>query len=70
VVVTDIALEGAQTGLDLADAVARHWPHLAIIILSGQVRPDIAALPGNALFCTKPYAAGALTTLVRQCADW
>jgi hypothetical protein len=34
------------------------------------VRPDIAALPGNALFCTKPYAAGALTTLVRQCADW
>jgi len=70
VVVTDIALAGTQTGLDLAEAVARHWPHLPIIILSGQVRPDIAELPGNALFCTKPYAPGALTTLVRQCADW
>jgi len=70
VVITDIALSGAQTGLDLADKVAGLWPRVRIIILSGRVRPDAAVLPGNALFCTKPCAPGALTTLVRQCVDW
>ena len=70
VVVTDIALAGRQTGLDLAEKVASLWPHVQIIILSGRVRPASADLPGNALFCTKPYAPGALTTLVRQCVDW
>ena len=70
VVVTDIALAGVRTGLDLAETVARQWPDIRIIILSGQVRPDSEGLPGNALFCTKPYAPGALTTLVRQCVDW
>jgi hypothetical protein len=59
-----------QTGLDLAEKVAGSWPRVRIIILSGQVRPDAAILPGNALFCTKPCAPGALTTLVRQCVDW
>jgi CheY-like chemotaxis protein len=70
VVVTDIALSGAQTGLDLADKVASLWPHVRIIILSGRVRPHPGALPGNALFCTKPCAPSALTALIRQCADW
>lgn len=70
VVVTDIALSGAQTGLDLADKVASQWPHVRIIILSGRVRPHPDVLPGNALFCTKPYAPSALTTLVRQCVEW
>jgi len=70
VVITDIALAGDRTGLDLADAVASQWPHVRIIILSGRVRPDPGILPGNALFCTKPCAPNALTTLVRQCADW
>jgi len=70
VLITDIALAGERTGLDLADTVASQWPHVRIIILSGRVRPHPAAVPGNALFCTKPYAPGALTTLVRQCGDW
>ena len=70
VVITDIALSGAQTGLDLAEKVAGSWPRVRIIILSGRVRPEAAVLPGNALFCTKPCAPGALTTLVRQCVDW
>lgn len=70
VVVTDIALSGEHTGLDLADKVASQWPHVHIIILSGQVRPHPDTLPGNALFCTKPCPPGALTTLVRQCMAW
>jgi DNA-binding NtrC family response regulator len=70
VVITDIALAGGQTGLDLADKVASLWPHVRIIILSGRVRPRPEILPRDALFCTKPCAPGALTTLVRQCVDW
>jgi DNA-binding NtrC family response regulator len=70
VVVTDIALSGDQTGLDLAVKVASLWPHVRIIILSGRMRPHPGTLPDNALFCTKPCAPGALTTLVRQCVDW
>lgn len=70
VVITDIALSGDRTGLDLADRVASQWPQVRIIILSGRVRPDPGILPGNALFCTKPCAPNALTTLVRQCVDW
>ena len=70
VVITDVALSGEQTGLDLADTVASTWPHVRIIILSGRVRPHPGILPDNALFCTKPCAPGALTTLVRQCVDW
>jgi len=70
VLITDIALSGAETGLDLADTVAAQWPQVRIIILSGRVRPHPCVLPENALFCTKPCAPGALTNLVRQCVDW
>jgi DNA-binding NtrC family response regulator len=70
VVVTDIALSGSHTGLDLAEKVAEQWQHVHIIILSGQLRPHRGAMPAKALFCTKPCAPGALTALVRQCVDW
>ena len=70
VLVTDIALSGERTGLDLAEKVAGEWPQVRIIILSGRVRPDPRMVPGNALFCTKPCPPGALTALVRQCVDW
>ena len=70
VLVTDIVLEGARSGLDLAEEVHSRRPDVAIIILSGEVRPDTDKLPRNALFCTKPCAPGALLELVNKCREW
>ncbi len=70
VLVTDIVLDGPQSGLDLVQEAHARRPDLGIIILSGEVRPESGRLPGKALFCTKPCAPGALLTLVNQCREW
>jgi DNA-binding NtrC family response regulator len=70
VLVTDISLEGERDGIALARSVAERWPHIRILIVSGQVRPTGADYPETALFFTKPYAPGALLTMVKDCADW
>ncbi len=70
VVVTDIVLDGAGSGLDLVREVHAQRPDIGLIILSGEVRPQAESLPGRALFCTKPCAPGALLSLVRECHDW
>jgi DNA-binding NtrC family response regulator len=70
VLVADIMLEGADSGLDLVRQVHAQRPDMGIIVLSGAVRPAADSLPGKALFCTKPCAPGALLTLVRECTQW
>ena len=70
VLVTDIALGGYRSGLDLVDAARQRRPDLGVIILSGQVRPPSDSFPADALFCTKPCAPGALVALVNACRGW
>jgi DNA-binding NtrC family response regulator len=70
VLVTDIALGGYRSGLDLVEAARQRKPELGVIILSGQVRPPSDSFPADALFCTKPCAPGALVELVKACRDW
>ena len=70
VLVTDIMLDGAASGLTLIDEVRARKPGVGIIVLSGEVRPARDRLPDNALFCTKPCAPGALLELVNECRDW
>jgi DNA-binding NtrC family response regulator len=70
VLVTDIVLDGPESGLELVEEAHSRRPDLGIIILSGEVRPDSGTLPGKSLFCTKPCAPGALLDLVRTCRDW
>jgi len=66
VVVTDIRLADEATGLDLARTVAERWPQVRLLIVSGQQRPAPEDYPEGALFFTKPYAQGALLTMVKQ----
>ncbi len=66
VVVTDISMPGQRDGIGLAQIVAERWPDMRIIIVSGQVRPSGNDYPSSAIFLTKPYAPGALLTLVKQ----
>ena len=64
--VTDISIEGEETGLDLAQLVAQRWPHMRMVIVSGRERPRAHQYPPEAVFFTKPYAPGALLTIMDQ----
>jgi two-component system, response regulator PdtaR len=70
VLVTDISFSGGPDGIALARAVAERWPHIRIVIVSGDVRPAGSDYPESALFFTKPYAPGALLTMVSEGAEW
>ena len=70
VLVTDINLHGERDGLALARSVAERFPHVRIVIVSGAARPSGKEYPEKAIFFTKPYAPGALLTLVNDEGHW
>jgi DNA-binding NtrC family response regulator len=59
VVVTDVAMPGDRTGVDLALEIYRRWPRLGVLVISGQPLP--AALPKGMLFLGKPFTQEQLT---------
>ena len=69
ILVTDIALPGCRTGVDLATIVAEKWPDVRLIIVSGRERPRHGDYPEQAVFFTKPYAHGALISMIHS-GDW
>lgn len=69
ILVTDIALPGCRSGVDLATIVAEQWPQVRLLIVSGQQRPRQGDYPDKAVFFTKPYAHGALLEMIRS-GDW
>ncbi|PIK73089.1 response regulator [Methylobacterium frigidaeris] len=52
---TDVQMPGACDGFALAREVARRWPHIAIVVVSGAARPAPGELPDKARFFSKPY---------------
>jgi len=52
---TDIQMPGNLDGLDLVELVHRRWPHVLLIVTSGQVRPSFGKLPDDARFVPKPF---------------
>ena len=69
VLVTDINLSGEPDGLALARAVAERWPQIRLLIVSGEFRPAHDQYPDQAIFFTKPFAGGALVSMIRS-EDW
>ncbi|CAM3154456.1 histidine kinase [Sphingomonas antarctica] len=55
---TDIQMPGTMDGLKLAHAVHNRWPHIKIILVSGQVRPTESDKPADSRFFAKPVEAG------------
>jgi len=51
---TDIQMPGTMDGLKLAHAVHSRWPHIKIIIVSGQVEVTDADKPSDSRFFPKP----------------
>lgn len=60
---TDVNMPGELDGLDLANQVWKHWPHVQLIITSAR-NFDGAELPDHALFVPKPYDIQALINVI------
>ena len=60
VVFTDIQMPGTMDGLRLAEVVRKRWPPVALLVTSGQFRPQTRDLPEDAHFLPKPYMLGDL----------
>jgi DNA-binding NtrC family response regulator len=66
VLVTDLNLTCPGDGVTLSKLVAERWPHVRIVLVSGELRPPAGTYPERAIFFTKPYAAGALLHVVKS----
>jgi DNA-binding NtrC family response regulator len=62
---TDINMPGDFDGLDLAEEVAKRWPHIEIIVTSGGVSLSSSDMPDSGKFLPKPYATDRLVELVQ-----
>jgi DNA-binding NtrC family response regulator len=60
VLITDVELVGEANGLELAQFARDRFPHLKIIVVSGQA---VLELPHNVCFLHKPYNADELLRL-------
>ncbi len=63
---SDINMPGPLDGIALASLAALQWPHLEIIIGSGNALPLSASLPDGTTFIRKPWNPESLIRLVRE----
>ncbi len=66
-VFTDVQMPGDTDGLDLAQYIAANWPHITVLVTSGQVRPS-CELPGNIKFVSKPWMLSEVLGTLQQSA--
>lgn len=57
VLFTDVQMPGGLDGFALARHAAGHWPHIRIVVASGQATPGPDDLPDGAHFIAKPFSA-------------
>jgi CheY-like chemotaxis protein len=62
---TDINMPGPMSGLELAHHVQGAWPHIALLITSGNDKPLPGRLPTGSVFLAKPYAPAHVVTHAR-----
>lgn len=68
-VLTDIEMPDGLDGVRLAACIARRWPRIGIVVVSGKVRPAPGDVPARGHFFRKPYDEAAVTDLVRRLAE-
>jgi len=66
VLFTDINMPGPLDGIALASIAAVQWPHLAIIIGSGNVSPRSGELPRGITFIRKPCDPDGVIRLIHE----
>lgn len=65
-VLTDIRMPGELDGFELAQIVWARWPHIPVILSSGNRRVPVDQLPANAAFMAKPWSLDQLFEVVAQ----
>jgi CheY-like chemotaxis protein len=57
---TDVRIPGVKDGLGLARQIYERWPHIKLLVTSGQQTPNQSDMPRTASFLAKPYRAKVL----------
>jgi DNA-binding NtrC family response regulator len=60
VLIADVSLAGRTSGLELAQFARQRFPHLKIIVVSGQ---QVLEIPPDVCFLQKPYRSDELVRL-------
>jgi len=53
----DVRLPGLIDGVDLAQLIATYWPHVTVIVTSGDPGERLESLPKSAVYMQKPWRA-------------
>ena len=63
---TDVQMPGSRNGFAVARETARQWPHISIVVASGQAQPEPGDLPEGARFIGKPFSAEMITAHLKE----
>lgn len=66
VIITDVDMPGSMDGLKLAQAVAKRWPPIRIIVVSGHRQVEITDIPDGSVFFSKPFSQPAMLSSMRE----
>ena len=63
---TDVHMPGTRDGFALARHVAECWPHITIVVASGQATPGPDDMPAGACFIAKPFSTDVVRDQLRR----
>jgi DNA-binding NtrC family response regulator len=63
---SDVRLPGAMDGLDLAREAKVRWPHLTVVLTSGNAGHRLQALPEGVVYMPKPWQANEILALAER----
>ena len=63
---TDVHMPGGADGFELARRTAESWPHIAVVVASGNAKPGPGDMPEGATFIGKPFSAEIVRHHVRK----
>jgi CheY-like chemotaxis protein len=55
VLFSDVNMPGDMDGIELAEEVHRRWPHILLLLSSGQAKLADGQIPDSGRFVAKPY---------------
>lgn len=63
---TDVQMPGSRDGFALARECAERWPHVKILVASGQAKPGPNDMPEGAIFIGKPFSADVVHSRLQE----